>query len=306
MATLQQEVAKLISARLLKGESIALPGVGTLYIERRAARRVSSTLIEPPCRLLRFKSSIEGVTLQQEIQRIANCSEEEARDVYERWVEKCREDKSLTIEGICAISGVAIVVDEEFIKRLNPHGSAPVKVLRRMPWWVWSTLTIVGVAALTALLVWLVNPLEIWNRYKERSVKVVSNEQIVPIGVDTLKVERADSTVKAAPIVERVDSLSKPKVEVQTSLAPSDVITRTARGKSYVVLGIFSTEKNARRALSNAVTQHSIEESLLRIFYYGDKYLVSIGEYDSSSSAHDVARQYRAKGLGDGIWVYTK
>lgn len=302
MSTLQQEVSKIISQRLLKGESIALPGFGTLYVERRAARKISATLLEPPFRELNFKSTLEGITLVQEISRVANCSEEQAQDVYERWLEKCREESKLTIEGVGRLSGAAFRVEPSFEELLNPQGHTPIRISRKMPWWVWSLLTIIGVASLTALAVWFVNPLEIWNNYTAKRttvVEVVEQKQ----EIDTLSVaEKRDSIV--VPVVE---TPAEPIVETSKPIdtTPADVITRTQSGKSYVVLGIFSTESNARRALDSAV-EKGADSSLLRIFFYGNKYLVSIGEYDTRTAAQEAAASCRASGLGESIWVYSK
>jgi len=83
-------------------------------------------------------------------------------------------------------------------------------------------------------------------------------------------------------------------------------ITRTRSGMSYVVMGIYSTESNARRAVAQATKQYAIPESDFRLFRYGKKWLVSLGEVEKRAEAQEIARRYRTEYGAKEVWVYSK
>ena len=108
------------------------------------------------------------------------------------------------------------------------------------------------------------------------------------------------------PAVPAVD----PTVTALTEPAPAapaeEEIVRTRSGESYVVLGIFSSERNARRAIEQAIAQiETLTEADCRIFLYGDKFLVSLGEAESREEAQAEAARHRKTGLSE-VWVYSK
>lgn len=84
-----EEVNKIIYNMLIGGKVVLLPGVGTLYIERQGARRISKDRLLSPRNAVNFSSqSDEGSSIVDEIVAIAGCGEEQARDIYDRWLSK--------------------------------------------------------------------------------------------------------------------------------------------------------------------------------------------------------------------------
>ena len=110
---------------------------------------------------------------------------------------------------------------------------------------------------------------------------------------------RAEATPQ--PAVPAVDP-----TEPAPAAPAEEEIVRTRSGESYVVLGIFSSERNARRAIEQAIAQiETLTEADCRIFLYGDKFLVSLGEAESREEAQAEAARHRKTGLSE-VWVYSK
>ena len=65
-----EQVGRLVGNLLAGGGEVFLPGVGTLYTERRPARRIDRRTVQPPCRVVSFSSQQRGVSLVDEIARI--------------------------------------------------------------------------------------------------------------------------------------------------------------------------------------------------------------------------------------------
>lgn len=93
------EVNKIIAGELLNHRSVVIPGVGTLYVAHRGARRLSRQKIAAPRNEIDFRPSEEGVSLVELIRRAAGC-EKRGAAVFGRWLAKTREGEVLTLEGI--------------------------------------------------------------------------------------------------------------------------------------------------------------------------------------------------------------
>ena len=57
------EVNRLVGNLLAAGSGVFLPGVGSLFVERRGARRLSKRSVQPPCRVVSFSSQQQGYRL---------------------------------------------------------------------------------------------------------------------------------------------------------------------------------------------------------------------------------------------------
>ena len=94
------EINRLVGDLLAGGGEVFLPGVGSLYTERRGARRISRRSVLPPSRAVSFTSQERGVSLVAEISGAVQCDAAEAQDVYDRWLARTLENGVLTIEGV--------------------------------------------------------------------------------------------------------------------------------------------------------------------------------------------------------------
>lgn len=85
------EINRLVGDLLAEGGEVFLPGVGSLYTERRGARRISRRSVLPPSRAVSFTSQERGVSLVAEISGAVQCDAAEAQDVYDRWLARTLE-----------------------------------------------------------------------------------------------------------------------------------------------------------------------------------------------------------------------
>lgn len=331
MGTICEEVGKLLKNKLLAEEAVALPGVGTLYVKRVPARRVSAKVVEPPYRFVEFSSNEEGLSLVDEIARLARCSGQQAADAYERWLSKSRNEAEGTLEilGVGTLCGKSFRPATAFERQLNPQGRTPVRIRRPMPWWQWSLATL-GIVAVAAAVVGWLSPSHFWTGLfrKSEPVEVVLQQTAAPAQEAAPEASPASENLAAAEPSPAPESSAGPAPEPAASAAPASAagpapasassaapaaqrpavheIVRTRSGESYVVLGIFSVEANARRAVEQAEAKYeSVKRSGCRIFRYGDQYLVSLGEAGSRSAAQELAARFRESGVPD-VWVYSK
>lgn len=321
---LQMEMGRLIGSILLSGESLTLPDVGTLYLVHTPSRRLSSSQVLPPRRTVDFSSNIGGLSLVAELKRELQCSDEQALEVYSRWLSQSRLGDVVTILGVGELRQKSFVMEKSFSAKLNPQGATPVEVaqIHRMPWWEWSLLSIVVVALVVVATLWFVSP-EIFSTDSAQEVEEFAEQplqtqpaQLAVEPNDTLDVAVATSqpeTLQSSQtqditqeVAQPMSSESKPEEPQQPEAKQSGVILPTESGVSYVVLGIYSTEANSRRAIAQAVKRYSLSEGECSLYRYGSKYLVSLSEETSRQAAQDIASRYRREvGIKD-VWVYTK
>lgn len=160
------QVNRLAGNLLAAGGELYLPGVGSLCVRFRGARRLSARLVEPPSREVVFTSQQRGVSLVDEIARVlrdaapaetprsdtdgtpsassasvASSAQvapqreqaqvaSQARDIYDRWLSRTQQDGVLTIEGVGVLKFKNFTPDEAFDRRINPQGHAPVRIHR--------------------------------------------------------------------------------------------------------------------------------------------------------------------------------
>ncbi len=104
------EVNKLVGNRLLSGEAVHLPEVGSLCITMSTSHRKRvEFMIEP-----------QGQSLVEVIKERAKCTDEESLLIYQRWLEEVRLDSTLTIEGVGELRANGFVTADSFAKELNP------------------------------------------------------------------------------------------------------------------------------------------------------------------------------------------
>ncbi len=139
------EVGRLVGDRLAAGETLALPGVGSLSIERRGARRISRRMVEPPYRAVVFSSQLRGTPLADAIAAAAKCDAATARQVCDRWMAAVGREHGLRIDGVGELKFKHFTPDPAFDRVLNPQGHAPVRVSSGGDWVMW-----VGVCAIVA------------------------------------------------------------------------------------------------------------------------------------------------------------
>lgn len=134
-----EQVNRLVGNLLAANSVVWLPDVGTLRVERQAARRLSRREVQPPVRLVNFSSQRSGESLVDAIARAARCDQATAEDIYARWLSRVRTENGVVMEGVGELKFKNFTPDEAFDRRLNPQGRRPMRVhtLRRLDWSVW-------------------------------------------------------------------------------------------------------------------------------------------------------------------------
>lgn len=134
-----EQVNRLVGNLLAANSVVWLPDVGTLRVERQAARRLSRREVQPPVRLVNFSSQRSGESLVDAIARAARCDQATAEDIYARWLSRVRTENGVAMEGVGELKFKNFTPDEAFDRRLNPQGRKPMRVHtpRRLDWSVW-------------------------------------------------------------------------------------------------------------------------------------------------------------------------
>lgn len=284
------EVNRLIGDLLAGGERLLLPGVGSLRPYTRSAYRLSKKEVMPPMRTVEFSSEERGLSIVDRIAVAAACTQEEAEEVYRRWLGHTRKEEVLTIEGVGVLKQRHFKLDEAFDARLNPGGRKPVQVRRRrsgLDWMVWVGVLAIIVAGVIA-----------WYAYRmmqERPVPQVEPVESSYVAPDTTRVAES-----AAQQTAQSAQSAQPTQTTPQTVAPTGEVQRMTSGWSYVVLGVFSTEENARRAVATAA---SSEPALhCTIYTFGQKWMVSPhGSADAASA--QAFRNTHSEQYPD-LWVY--
>ena len=286
------EVNKIIYNMLISGRGVRLPQVGTLYIERQGARRISEDRLLSPRNVVAFSSHEEAPSLVDEIVAIAGCQTSQAEDIYERWKSKTLADGVLTIGGVGQLKGKSFQMEQPFNSAINPKGVKTLVVRRpkrRSNSWLYAAC---GVCVIVAL---CICGYIMWGDSlfpKSDSGKVVAavpTEQVV------------EATAEEIPAAEPMVSQPEPSVPTATVPAQTSAV-QNRRYAYYVVMGVFSTEANADRAIEQVRTKAS--EAKCEVLPFGSKFMVTMYGSDSREDCNTFARSYRE--LFPDLWIYNK
>ncbi len=282
------EVNRLVGDLLAGGERLLLPGVGSLKPVTRPAYRISKKEVMPPLRTVEFSSEERGLSLVDRIAVAAACTQEESEEVYRRWLGHTQQEGVLTIEGIGVLKQHHFKVDEAFDKRLNPAGRKPMPVRRRrkFDWMVFLGILAILVAGGIA-----------WYGYRLMQHKPTAKVQPVESSYT-----KPDTTSVAQPndAVAEVATPATPAPAPSVQSKPSQEVQRMTPGAKYVVLGVFSTEENARRAVAEATV--GADPLHCSIYYFGQKWMVSPFVSESAADANDFRKAHAA--VHPDLWVY--
>lgn len=282
------EVNKIIYNMLISGRGVYLPEVGSLFIEQQGARRIAKDRLLSPRNVVVFSSQEQAPSLVDEIVAIAGCQQAQAQDIYTRWLGKTREGSDVTIGGIGVLRGKSFTADKAFAAAINPKGVKTLVVRRRRSnAWIYVVCGVAVVVALTlfAFLQWGSE----WG-----------------FGADKSKYEVADVAEPVAEVATEADAAPAADADGNTDAdSNTKTIARPIEPQSYpyyVVMGVFSTEQNAARAVEQL--RSKIKEATGEVLPYGDKYMVTAFGSSSRSECNLFIGAY-----GDvypDLWVYNK
>lgn len=327
------EVNRLVGNILAAGGGVFLPGVGSLFVERRGARRLSKRTVQPPCRVVSFSSQQQGVSLVDELSRAVQCDAAGVQDIYDRWLAHTRKDDTLTIEGVGVLKFKHFTLSPAFDRLLNPQGHEPVRIrpAHKFDWALW-----VGIAAIVVAAGF--GGAEFLKSYPAEGPEVevaAETPQTAPateaeMPADTLAAggQAVSGTVpdgtNAVPETAATGTaVAETNADAANgSGAQANVASPTGRGTAgsavqrrepsaepvplvsghrYVVLGVFSTPENAARAAADA----EAKDASVRcgVYRFGDKFMVSPFEAPDAEACTLFIRNYSDR--FPGLWTYT-
>lgn len=280
-----EEVNKIIYNMLISGRGVFLPEVGTLYIERQAARKLADGRLLSPRNTVVFVDGVQAPSLVEEIVAIAGCGVEQAQDIYERWQSKTLQEGVLTIGGVGVLKGKSFSTDKAFHSAINPQGVKTLVVRKKSSntWlYVVSGVAVVVALAILAFLMW-------GDKFmgKQSAEKVVVEQVVTPEtpAVEAEQVAAGEATEQAA------EPTSEPQV-----------VANNTSYAYYVVMGIFSTPENAERAVKDA--EAKVKDASCVVLPFKNKHMVTIFGSDNVADCNTFARSYRD--IYPDLWVYNK
>ena len=291
-----EEVNKIIYNMLISGRGVFLPGVGTLFIERQGARRIDKNRLMSPRNVVAFSSQEQAPSLVDEIVAIAGCQRQQAEDIFERWIAKTREGADVTIGGVGVLRGKSFIADKTFNSTINPKGVRTLVVRRRSSHaWIYA---VCGVAVAVALAFFAY--LQWGDSWGIDQANVASDKP-------------QELTVAAEPAVDPVAERDEEQVAGQSAeplsataqAASPDVQPQVVQNKAYayyVVMGVFSSEQNAQRAVEQL--RSNIKDAAAEVRPFGDKYMVTAFGSDQREECNVFVRSYHD--IYPDLWIYNK
>ena len=244
------ELNKLIYSSLLRYGAVYIPNVGTLYLSRVPASKVSRCSISSPSISLQFSSKAlaSATSIVDTIAFVAQIENGQASDIFNRWLEKVRTEDEITIDGVCVIRGKSIMEAKNFRAQLNALTCETVHLKRRS-----NVLRNISIATLLTLIVLGAAYLLYINDIIK--LNSPSNElETSPVDIVT------DSANIVADNIDISDECDTIELELDTSESQeqgsvTDISATDWRLRDdichWVVVGSYSTKENANRAISD-------------------------------------------------------
>ena len=268
------EVNKLIYNTLAEHNAVVLPRVGSLGVVRRMAKMEGNRVVAPTF-AVEFSSAEEGVSLCDIIALVANISPSEAEDIYLRWLDKVKEDNTLTISGVGTLRDKSFVTDAELQKALNLADKTPIKIHSR------SRKPYLAIAAVVVALLGVGAYLFLAND-RVASPTPTPTEEVV-----------LEEVIVAEPEPE-------PETEIEIETAPVRWINSDDI-RHWVVVGSYSTMENAERAVEDILRRQDAE--CCDILTLGKMYAVAVYGSSDKEDCERFVRDNRDKFRQS--WVHT-
>lgn len=284
------EVNKLIYNALLRHGAVAIPGVGTIFVERTAACYGSHNRVVAPCYSLNFSTTREAVSLIDIISAEASVDIEQSQDIYERWLEKVRTSHGVEICGVGTINHKSFIADDALLAALNIGGGEQINITKkrksRRGLVLGFIISLVAVAVLGGVYLYK-NMIELAsNEHIQDVVEMISDETFEEQGSEHNTV---DNIVE--PVIEPITDVVVPISDWRDN---NDI-------RHWVVVGSYSTQENAERAISDLEKRYS--DMLFTYFKLGSMYAVSpFGSADKADCEMFISKY---KDSFPQVWVYT-
>lgn len=312
-------ISQLLFNALASHCTVVLPGIGTLRFKRTPAKSDGRTIIAPR-NSVRYSIREEGRTLIDMIVSASGCDRSEAEDSYRRWLHRVKSGHVVNIDGVGHIEDDFFNPSDELSALLNPVALESFVLHRRMPSRLLGIAA--GVAVVVAAGIYMicrrtphVEPVR--PAVAQATIEPAAvNDSVLPIADSMVNVPDSisvgDASAEGAPVegpAAGASAVEKPETEkpaagsTEAKRAAAGELTATAVGRSYAVLGVFSTEENAWKFVGQMAEKAPEIECSVYLFA-GGKIMVSGFESDDQAEAAAFSRKNRS--AFPDMWIFTK
>ena len=299
-----EEVNKIIYNMLISGRGVFLPEIGSLYIERQAARKLADGRLLSPRNVVAFQSGEQAPSLVAEIVAVAGCSDEQAADIYQRWSAKTREGSNIKIGGVGVLNHKSFVMESDFASAINPKGVKTIVIRRRSNTWLYALCAVCVLVALGFLGYMMFGGEQKTAVKRAESIAQTEAQPVVEQGVAEPAVAEGQVNTTDNTTAEATTAAIATSSDTSTQVAQTadTAATTSVDYEYYVVMGIFSTEENAQRAIEQAESR--IKDLNCRVLPFKDKFMVTLFGSDKIGDCNSFANSYRD--IYADLWVYRK
>ena len=299
------EVGKIIRNTLLSHGAVLLPSVGTLYIARKSAASIAMNRVACPEYRIEYTSDRKAISVVDAIAKYASLSIDGAKDIYMLWLDKVRKNDVVEIFSVGTLRNKSFIADDEFIAAINPCKGEIVAITKQRRRNNMVALYIAISAAIIAIAV---------GAYIFLYPKSDNSNNIAT--------ESPEITIVATEI-PTTDSKYNYKIIAtnDVSTSDSDIVTEVAEKENvdiiiendhpwfehenirhYVVVGSYSSKRNAENALNDINSRNIPDVSCYR-FMRGKMHTLAIyGSSDLAACEEFVALHKRDF---PQAWVYS-
>ena len=301
------EVNKLIHNTILDQVGVSLPDVGTIYVTRKPATKISSKSISAPHLTLALSPDKRSISIVDAIANIAQIEITQAEDIYRRWLNKVRQDDgSISIFEVCSINNSHIVIDPLFSGKLNLSNNNEIEISCRSHTYRNISIILAVIAVAFVVAYWLYS-----NMLKETTSNEVqaeiSTEAITDNNIDEIETILDDNQdVTTDGIAEET---ADDEIVVEEQGSTTDMIESVTIDdwrqrddiRHWVVVGSYSSEENVARAITDLEAKNP--EIMFDSFKLGSMYAVAAfgsSEYaDCESFKQEHIKQFKQS------WIHT-
>ena len=298
------EVNKIIYNMLVSGRGVYLPEVGSLYIERQAARKISADKLLSPRNVVAFQSGEQAPSLVAEIVAVAGCSSEQAADIYQRWSAKTREGSNIKIGGVGVLNHKSFVMESDFASAINPKGVKTIVIRRRSNTWLYALCAVCVLVALGFLgYIMFGGEQKTAVKRAESMAQTEAQPAVEQSAAEPAVAEgQVNTTDNTTAAVTTTATTTSSDTSTQAAQTADTAATTSVDYEYYVVMGIFSTEENAQRAIEQAESR--IKDLNCKVLPFKDKFMVTLFGSDKIGDCNSFANSYRD--IYADLWVYRK
>ena len=299
------EVGKIIRNTLLSHGAVLLPSVGTLYIARKSAASIAKNRVACPEYRIEYTSDRKTISVVDAIAKYASLSIDGAEDIYMLWLDKVRKNDVVEIFSVGTLRNKSFIADDEFIAAINPCKGEIVAITKQRSR---NNRVALYIAISAAIIAIAVGAYIFLYPKSDNSNNIATDSP--EITIVATEIPTTDSKYNYKIIA--TNDVSTSDSDIVTEVAEKenvDIIIENDRPwfeheniRHYVVVGSYSSKRNAENALNDINSQNIPDVSCYR-FMRGKMHTLAIyGSSDLAACEEFVALHKRDF---PQAWVYS-